>query len=162
MEAEQTVPSRRSLLSPIALVWAGTVIGGSLIAAPAKFQVEELTMPVALLVGRVQFTGLLIAELILIGLAIASLMFAKDSVTQVRRWTSALFAIAVVLFAVQQLALMPQLQSRSLRIIAGETVQQSGLHWIYIAVECSKVILLLLAGFLQESVVPREEPSPRK
>lgn len=155
---ERAVTESRSFLIPIALLWAGTVIGGSLIAAPAKFQVEELTMPVALLVGRAQFTWLAIAELVLVGLAVVSLVLAKDRGTQLRRWPSVLFAVAIILFAVQQLALMPQLQMRSLRIIAGETVKGNGLHLLYIVVECLKVIVLILIGFQQGNGGPREKP----
>lgn len=151
MKPDKAVTESRSLLSPIALLWAGAVIGGSLIAAPAKFQVEELTMPVALLVGQSQFTWLAITELILVGLASVSLVFAKNRGVELRRWSSVLFVIAIVLFAVQQLALMPLLHSRSLRFIAGETVKENGLHLAYVVVECLKVIVLLLIGFRQDS-----------
>ena len=37
------------------LIWAGACIGANMIAAPAKFQVADLTRPVALQVGRMQF-----------------------------------------------------------------------------------------------------------
>lgn len=157
MKPDRAVTESNSFLKPIALLWAGTVIGGSLIAAPAKFQVEALTMPVALLVGRAQFTWLAIAELVLVALAVASVVFAKHRGVQLRRWPSVLFAIAIVIFAVQQLALMPQLHSRSLRIIAGETVTENGLHLVYVVVECLKVIVLSLIGFLQDSSVPLEK-----
>lgn len=151
MKSAKPVTANRSLLSPIALLWAGAVIGGSLIAAPAKFQVEELTMPVALMVGQSQFTWLAIAELILVGLVVVSLFLSKNRGVELRRWSSVLFAIAILIFAVQQLALMPQLHARSLRIIAGETVKQNGLHLFYVVMECLKVIVLLLIGFQQDA-----------
>jgi len=151
MKADKAVTESRSLLGQIGLLWAGAVIGGSLIAAPAKFQVEELTMPVALLVGQSQFTWLAIAELILIGLASVNLVFANNRGEELRRWSSVLLGIAIVIFAVQQLVLMPQLHSRSLRIIAGETVKENWLHLVYVVVECLKVIVLLLIGFRHDS-----------
>jgi len=101
MKPDRTVTESRDLFGPIALLWAGMVIGGSLI--------------------------------------------------ELRRWSIVLFAIAIVIFAVQQLALMPLLHSRSLRIIAGETLKENGLHLIYIVAESVKVIVLLLVGFQQGS-----------
>ncbi len=56
------------LVSTFAALWAGTVLGGSLIAAPAKFQAPSLTRAVALDVGRMQFYWLGIAEMALCAL----------------------------------------------------------------------------------------------
>ena len=49
---------------PVALplLWAGVSLGGNLVAAPAKFQVAALEMPVALQVGRAQFTWIAYIE----------------------------------------------------------------------------------------------------
>jgi len=164
MKPDRAIESR-SLFRPIALLWAGAVIGGSLIAAPAKFQVEELTLSVALEVGRVQFTWLAIAELTLVGLAVFAHVFAGNRRVELRRWPSALFAVAIAIFAVQQLALMPQLHARSLRIIAGESVPESRLHLVYVVVECIKVIVLLSIGFqhdLTKLMWPRELDRDRR
>lgn len=99
------------------ILWAGVLIGGSLIAAPTKFQVEDLTLPVALQVGRVQFQGVLIAELACMAAIIVLLAASKAA------WRTpflATIALAFALLGIQHLAMMPILQARSEQIIAGE------------------------------------------
>lgn len=157
MKPDNATTLRRCLLSQIALLWAGAVIGGSLIAAPAKFQIEELTMPVALLVGRAQFSAVAIAELILIVAAVASEVFSRLRGLQTHRWPRVLFAIAIGIYAVQHLAMMPQLHARSLRVIAGETVSENGLHLVYVVFECLKILLLLTVGFQRNFGVSLEK-----
>lgn len=132
--------SRYSSLVPgIALVWAGVSIGGSLIATPAKFQAPSLTMPTALEVGRATFQWLGIAEATLC----AALLLALIAPRGVRWWWT---LVPVLLFAVQRLAILPVLDERTLRIIAGEGVEPSNLHIVYIAIEALKCLALLTAG----------------
>ena len=50
------------IMSGVGLLWAGLSLGGNLIAAPAKFQVSDLGLALALQVGRAQFTWLGYAE----------------------------------------------------------------------------------------------------
>ncbi len=127
----------------IALLWAGLVIGGSLIAAPAKFQVEALTMPVALQVGRAQFLGVTVAELGCLATILVLFFVNRRSWNKLHVFC---ITLVVVAFAAQHLALMPILQARSERIIAGETVGESSLHLIYVVLEVLKVIALLVSG----------------
>lgn len=117
-------------------IWAGLVIGGSLIAAPAKFTATSLTLPVALDVGRAQFAWLTIGE----GVVVLALLLAlMKQPRRVCRWA----AIPIGLFAAQQLGLMPALDARTVRVMAGETVPPSSLHLVYVGVECLKVLVLL-------------------
>jgi hypothetical protein len=55
-----TAPSGR--FRTFAGICAGLVIGGSLIAAPAKFVTASLMLPIALYVGRAQFAWLAVGE----------------------------------------------------------------------------------------------------
>lgn len=60
------LPSPRyRFAAPLAGVWAGVVIGGSLVAAPARFQAPSFTPDVALEVRRAQFAWLGVTEVIL-------------------------------------------------------------------------------------------------
>ena len=128
-----------------ALLWAGTVLGGSLIAAPAKFQVEALRLPVALQVGRVQFLWVTIAEVVFLVVSLTLLAVAWRREAKVGK-AGSLLLFAVAVFALQHLGLMPPLQARSERIIAGESVGESSLHLVYVAAECIKVFVLVTAG----------------
>lgn len=131
----------------MALLWAGLVLGGSLIAAPAKFQVEALSLPVALQVGRAQFLWVSIAEVCLL-IAIGLLLVVQWRANARFDASTWFLLLAAALFAVQHLLLMPLLQTRSERIIAGETVSESHFHLVYVVAECSKMIALVLAACL--------------
>lgn len=125
-----------ALASATALMWAGLVIGGSLIAAPAKFNAPSLSLTTALEVGRAQFFAVGIGEIILCTLLIATMVLT-------RTWIWRLMAAPVVVFAIQRLALMPALDARTVRIIAGESVGPSHVHIVFIVLEILKVALLV-------------------
>jgi len=119
----------------LAGLWAGAVLGGSLVAAPAKFQAKSLTLEVALDVGRAQFFWLGVTEAVLCLALLVSLVFLSG-----RRWIWALFATG--LLALQRFVLMPPLDARTLQVIAGEPVPDSSLHTVFIVVEIIKFLLL--------------------
>ena len=122
-----------------ALVWAGVTIGGSLIAAPAKFGAPSLDLPTALEVGRAQFLWVGIAEGALCAALVGAFVFRPP----VARWW---LAAPVLLFAVQRFVLMPLLDARTLRTISGESVGESHLHLVFVALEFLKVGALVAAG----------------
>ncbi|KJS39416.1 MAG: hypothetical protein VR74_02205 [Hyphomonas sp. BRH_c22] len=63
------------VLAPVlALVWAGVSLGGSLVAAPAKFRAPSLEVMTALEVGRAQFLWVGITEAIICAGIIALLL----------------------------------------------------------------------------------------
>ena len=109
-----------TLVPVLALVWAGVTIGGSLIAAPAKFGAPSLDLPTALEVGRAQFFWVGIAEGALCAALVGAFVFRPP----VARWW---LAAPVLVFALQQLVLMPLLDARTLRTISGESVGESHL-----------------------------------
>ncbi len=128
-----------TLTHGFALLWAGVSLGGALIAAPAKFQAPSLTLPVALEVGRAQFRWVGYGEW---GLCIAFVLslFLLGGLN----WRWALIPLA--LFAIQQFAVMPPLDARTLQVIAGDVVEKSSLHIIYIVLEFLKFFSLTGIG----------------
>ncbi len=131
---------RSSTLTPaLTILWAGVSLGGNIIAAPAKFQVQSLTTVELLQVGRAQFAWLGITEIaIAVGLVLA-LIVARQRPS----WT--LF-VALVLLAVQQGIWQPALQARSDLMVADGTPEESHLHLIFVVAEIAKFFLLLAAG----------------
>lgn len=121
------------------LIWAGLAMGGNLIAAPAKFQVDALSTAELLQVGRAQFEWLGWAET---GLALLVLL-ACALARHLPRWP-VLAALAV--FALQQGVLQPLLEARSDVIIGGGAATSSHLHIVFIAAEMLKIGLLLWAS----------------
>ena len=123
----------------LALVWAGVTIGGSLIAAPSKFQAPSPTLAQVLEVGRAQFFWLGVAEgLLCLGLIGALALRAAGT----RQWMGA----PILVFGMQWLILMPLLDERTVRRIAGEPVGDSHLHLVFIVLEIVKVAALVAVG----------------
>ena len=142
--------NRFSFVTPgLALIWAGMVIGGSMIAAPAKFQAPSLTLPVALEVGRAQFFWLGIGEGLLCAIFVLSMLLLGG----VNRW---LAAVPVLLLLVQRFAVMPPLDARTLQVIAGEAVGESQLHLLFVVLEVVKILVLLAIGVIGLRIAKRQ------
>lgn len=140
---------RSSTLAPtLTLLWAGVSLGGNIIAAPAKFQVQSLTTVELLQIGRAQFAWLGIAEIAIAAGLVLTLIFARQRPC----WT--LF-VALVLLAVQQGIWQPALQARSDLMVSGGTPDESHLHLIFVVAEIAKFFLLLAAG--SRLLAPRDE-----
>lgn len=122
-----------------ALLWAGVSLGGNLIAAPAKFTVDALEMPVALQVGRAQFTWIGYAEFALATVASVA-AYATTSTTP------KLILLAVLAFAIQRAASMPELSARTDLIVAGQIVADGNAHILFICLELFKFATLLVLG----------------
>lgn len=125
----------------LALLWAGMVLGGSLIAAPAKFQAQSLSLPVALDVGRAQFLWMGIAE----GVLCTGFLLAQIFTGGVN-WRLAV--IPPFLLLVQRFIIMPPLNARTVHLIEGANLGGSLLHPVFIAMEILKLIMLLVIAWV--------------
>lgn len=97
--------TRAAIAVPVVvLVWAGVTIGGSLIAAPAKFAAPSLDLRMALEVGHEQFFWIWIAERLLCAVLIGALVFRPPAA----RWW---LAAPILVFALQQLFVVPLLDA---------------------------------------------------
>lgn len=123
----------------ILLLWAGLSLGGNLIAAPAKFQVEAVPLDDLLRIGRAQFAWLGVAE-ILFAIVLLGMCLIKKACLN---WIS-IAALLVLLF--QQVGLQPLLQARTDLILADQPAPSSHLHLIFIATEIAKFTLLVWAA----------------
>ena len=118
------------------LIWAGVCIGANMIAAPAKFHVADLTLPVALQVGRVQFQWIRYFEVIMASLA---LLFVLAAPPRVKR----LLGIAIAIFVVQGAVILPLLSARTDLVITGQYTGGSYMHIYFIICEFIKIITLI-------------------
>lgn len=130
------------LLPALYLTWAGLILGVSFIATPLKFQASHLTMPVALEVGKATFHFFNIVEWMMI--AIATILTAALS-NMHHKWLI-FIGIGTVLIA-QTFWLLPILDVRADAVIAGALLKPGNYHWIYIALEILKVLLVLVAAW---------------
>jgi hypothetical protein len=156
MEAMRGVTDRAALaragLTALLLVWAGMVIGVSFLASPAKFAAPSLSLPVALDVGRQVFATFGRVE---IGLALATSLLALAS-----RRSGALAWLVLgliwLIVAVQGLWLLPVLDARVEMVLDGVQPPPSPWHGAYVVLEVTKLLALLLAGWLWWQ--PRRSP----
>jgi hypothetical protein len=141
--SDRRLMTLRCALGALIMLWAGVLIGISFLAAPAKFNAPSLTLPVAMEVGRQEFGILNRVE---IGFAVLTLALAAYVRPGRLIWLA--LAIAALVVAAQALWLLPVLDARALAIIQGETPQPAPWHMIYIVIEVTKLLALLVAGWL--------------
>ena len=133
------MPGAGDLVPVLALLWAGVSLGGSLVAAPAKFRAPSLDRPTALEVGRAQFFWVGVTEAVLCAVLIGALVL---DATGPWRW----LVVPVVLFAIQRLVIMPPLDARTRRLIREERVGASRLHLVFVVLEVVKFASLVVGG----------------
>lgn len=133
----------RCALGALIILWAGVLIGVAFLAAPAKFNAETLSLPVAMDVGRQEFGTLNVTELVL---AVVTLALAAYARTDRTIWFGLAFAALVVVL--QALWLLPVLDARAEMIIQGGTPPEAPWHSLYITVEILKLAVLLMTGWL--------------
>ena len=129
------------LAGGFALAWAGCLAGVSLLATPVKFTAPSLDLTVALDVGRVTFAALNRVEIVLAALLILIVVVRARAA-----WNVAGALIIAALVGAQALWLLPGLDARVGIIMEGGTPPDSPLHWLYIAVDGVKPVLLAALG----------------
>lgn len=122
----------------VAVLWLGFLLGVSFLATPVKFHAPTLDLPTALDVGRVTFALFARTEWVLCALLAAAALLLPGP------WFRAGAGVLVLVVVMQALWLLPILDERILRIIAGEAVPATYHHVLYIVVEACKALLLLL------------------
>lgn len=121
-----------------AALWLGLVIGVSFVATPVKFQAPSLDLPTALDVGRVTFALANKVEWGMWVLLGGSILLAR------RRRDGVGWGLLGLILAAQTFWLLPILDERVGRIIAGLTVAPAPHHHIYVALEGLKALTLII------------------
>ena len=125
------------------LIWAGIILGVSLLATPAKFLAPDLSLTEALQVGRVTFRVLAVTEAVLLTLALMLVLFKPPVLRRSFLWPVVIAGVLLFQYAV----LLPFLNFQTDQVMAGEVPGQSSvLHSAYVAVELLKLGLLLFLG----------------
>jgi hypothetical protein len=125
-------------------LWAGAILGLSFVATPVKFQAPSLVLPVALEIGRYTFRLFANVELLFLIASAAAACFARP-----RRLVALALGTAGVLLLLQRWWLLPELDQRVSRILAGAPVAFSSAHWLYAAFDAFKITLLVAAAVLE-------------
>ena len=120
------------------------VLAISFFEAPLKFRAPGVTLQIGLGIGRMVFRALNAAELVLGAVVLVALEFEPPPAR-----VMVAILVAVVVLAVQLVAVRPSLTRRSDAVLAGEEGQERlrG-HYAYIGLELTKAIALLVSGIL--------------
>jgi hypothetical protein len=124
-------------------LWLGMVGAISFMEAPLKFRAPNATVPICLGIGRLVFRALNTAEGLLAAVIAVSFTVERPSAAVI-----ATFAIAVVMLAIQVLAVRPPLSRRADQVLTGLDAPRSRAHYAYIALEVVKVAALAPLGVL--------------
>jgi hypothetical protein len=124
-------------------VWLGMVTAISFMEAPLKFRAPGVTLQVGLGIGRLVFRALNAAEVVL-GLTVLVALQFDPPPSRV----TAVILVAVVVLAVQLVAVRPLLTRRSDAVLAGAEGPRSRGHYMYIALELIKASALQVSGIL--------------
>jgi len=134
---------KHSALVVVVLLWAGILFGVSFLATPAKFGAPNLTLSVAVEVGRSTFSALNRVELggavLVIGLLLAG------ASRQAGVWFAS--GLALLGLLLQTLWLLPVLDERAQVVINGGTPPASVLHEVYITVDAARFLALVAVAF---------------
>lgn len=141
MTPDGTGTAARIIFLIAVAVWAGIIIGVSLIATPVKFQAPSLTLETGLEIGRYTFRFLGRVELCLLVITLAAGIIAQTPKTV---WI--VLALIIVVLAVQRFWLLPFLDNRVSEILAGAAPSFSIRHKIFAALEAAKAMLLIVAA----------------
>jgi hypothetical protein len=127
----------------ISLIWAGMVIGISFLEAPVKFTAPSLTLQVGLDVGRHVFGLFNKVEIVFSVLCIVILIAGKLPLKIIIAGGT-----AVCMLLLETFWLLPVLDERALKIIAGETPEGPSPHMWYIVFDLVKLVSLIAAGLM--------------
>lgn len=126
----------------VPFVWFGLVGGISFLETPLKFRAPNITLPLGLGIGRIVFSALNKAEITLAVLLLISFFFAKPE----NNLAPVVFGAIAILLILQTVWLLPALNARAAAVISASFAASSNTHFIYIAFEVIKFILLFTLG----------------
>jgi hypothetical protein len=136
--------------SMIAAIWIGLILGVSFFAAPIKFTAVGVSLEQLLAVGKVTFQAFSWIELS------AFVLLVCASLRNLTRGVVAGILLLFLLLLIQKFGILPGLDTELNRTVAGETVEETNLHFVYIAIDCVKLAVLFFLSLIlrNERVAP--------
>ncbi len=132
----------RILQIAVPFIWFGMIGAISFMEAPLKFQAPNITIPLGLGIGRIIFFTLNKIEIFLAVLMFISLIKIKPK----GNFPLIAFGIIALLLILETVWLLPVLDARAIEVINGTNAPFSNAHFIYIAFDAVKFIMLFALG----------------
>lgn len=120
--------------------WIGAVCAISFLEAWLKFKAPGVTLPIGLGIGRLVFGALNKIEWVLAAIVLLNFIFSPGSFYL--RWQHNLIFIIIAILILQSFWLLPSLDERAGQLIAGNEIPHSYLHFYFVGLELTKVIIL--------------------
>ena len=118
-------------------VWLGMIFAIAM-EAQLKFQAPGITRELGLGIGKLVFTALNRAEIIIALLLVAAFIFVTSN-----KKAQMIFSVILLILLAQTFWLIPALIEKIDLITEGQTPPDSSIHLIYVALEVGKILLLL-------------------
>ena len=128
----------RILQIAVPFIWFGMIGAISFMEAPLKFQAPGITLPLGLGIGRLIFGVMNKVEILFALLMIVSFVVKAPRGLFPK---GALGAIVLLLF-LETVWLLPALDVRAQQVIDGTAAPFSNMHFVYIAFDSVKLLLL--------------------
>lgn len=138
-----------SIEHPIALmaifIWIGFVGAISFMESWVKFKAPNVDLSVGLGIGRLVFKSLNYVEWGLALIIITSFFLSSASLFSLIYIP---FFVALVVVAIQSIWMLPALDRRATKVISGEKLNKSFLHFYYVGGEFIKITSLVYFGII--------------
>jgi len=126
-------------------IWIGLIIGISFIETPLKFRAPGITLELGLGIGKMLFGVLSKIEMAFSVVIAASLLFCHE---ELGFDFAVIMCFVVLLVLIDTIWLLPVLNARVDLVFNGNPKPPSFHHFLYVILECTKV-LLLVVGFIK-------------
>lgn len=120
----------------ISAIWVGLLLGVSFFSAPIKFTAVGVSLEQLLAVGQVTFQAFSWVELSAFALLVSASLINLTSGVVI------CMVLLGLLLLVQKFGILPGLDTELNRTVAGETIEKTNLHVLYIAIDCIKLVIL--------------------
>lgn len=128
----------------------------SFLETPLKFQVQGITLPTALGLGKLMFGISTKIQWIFLTIILILMLISRKNHT---KFDFIILTVLLSILALEQLWLLPVLDSRVDVLSSGKTLSPTPLHDYFIYAETTKAFILILAIVLQFKTQPHENRS---
>ena len=139
-------------------IWIGMIVSISFMEAWMRFRAPGITLSSGLAIGKLVFSALNRMEWVAAGvICFVILLSGKSS-----KRRNMLVVVPVLVLTIQTVWLLPELDKRAGKIIAGLPVGPSNLHAIFIACEVTKVVSLIVFTAIVQRRTIRKKINTRR